>query len=145
MAKALASVDLAAPPQAVWNLIGGFGSLPDWLPYIPKSELGEGGRTRRLANPDGSAIVERLMAFDERGRSYTYQIVQAPFPVTDYYSTLKVTEGKGGNGSHVEWSGEFTPKGASDEEASRIFQGIYDDGLKALASHFAKEGPETRR
>jgi len=78
------------------------------------------------------------VAFDERGRSYTYQIVQAPFPVTDYSSTLKVTAGKGGKGSHVEWSGEFTPKGASDEEASRIFRGIYDEGLRALASHFAK-------
>jgi len=138
MATASASLDLAAPPEAVWKLVGGFGSLPDWLPFISKSEFSEGGRTRRLATPDGSAIVERLLAFDERGRSYTYHIVQAPFPVTDYYSTLKVTDGKGGNGSHVDWSGEFTPKGASDEEASRIFQGIYDEGLRALASHFAK-------
>jgi hypothetical protein len=67
----------------VWKLIGGFGALPDRLPYIPKCELGEGGRTRRLASPDGSTVVERLMAFDERGRSYTYDILQAPFPVTD--------------------------------------------------------------
>src|SRR5215469_2148710 len=103
MAQASSNIELDVPADEVWKLIGGFGSLPDWLPYIPKSELAEGGRTRRLVNPDGSAIVERLMAFDERGRSYTYHIVQAPFPVTDYYSTLKVTDGKGGKGSHVEW------------------------------------------
>jgi hypothetical protein len=136
MANATSSVDLRVPADEVWKLIGGFGSLPDWLPYIPTSELGEGGRTRRLANPDGSTIVERLMAFDERSRSYTYHILQAPFPVTEYYSTLKVTEIQGTRGCHVEWSGEFVPHGVSDCEASRIFQQIYDDGLKALARRF---------
>jgi hypothetical protein len=136
MAKACATLDLAAPADQVWKLIGGFGSLPDWLPYIPKSELGEGGRTRRLANPDGGTIVERLMAFDEKGRSYTYHILQAPFPVTDYYSTLKVVEVDGGRAARVEWSGEFTPDGVTSAEVSRLFQGIYDDGLKALAERF---------
>jgi hypothetical protein len=58
-------VDLRVPADQVWKLIGGFGPLPDWLPYIPTPELGEGGRTRRLANPDGSAIVERLMALPD--------------------------------------------------------------------------------
>src|ERR1700742_3250866 len=116
MAKASSSAELPVPADEVWNLIGGFGSLPDWLPYIPKSELHEGGRTRHLANPDGSTILERLMAFDERGRSYTYHILEAPFPVTDYYSTLKVIAINGGKASRVEWSGEFTPKGVTDEE-----------------------------
>ena len=116
--------------------MGGFGSLPDWLPYIPKSELADGGRTRHLVNPDGSTIVERLMAFDEKGHNYTYHILQAPFPVTDYYATLKVTETNGGKVSRIDWSGEFTPKGVSEQEASKIFQKIFDDGLKALASNF---------
>ena len=136
MAKASSSIELAVPADEVWRLIGGFGSLPDWLPYIPKSELHEGGRTRHLANPDGGVIIERLMAFDEKGRSYTYHILQAPFPATDYYATLKVIATDGGKGSRVEWSGEFTPKGVSDEEVSKLFQDIYDDGLKALAGNW---------
>ena len=44
MAQASASITLAATPDRVWQLIGGFDSLPDWLPYIPRSELSEGGR-----------------------------------------------------------------------------------------------------
>ena len=43
MAKALSSVELTVPADQVWHLIGGFGSLPDWLPFIPKSELREVG------------------------------------------------------------------------------------------------------
>lgn len=138
MAEASTSIDLALPADRVWQLIGGFGSLPDWLPYIPTSELSEGGRVRHLANPDGDAIVERLIAFDNAARSYSYAILTAPFPVTDYVSTLQVVD-KGGNACRVEWSGRFTPKGVSDQEASKLFQGIYEDGLKALTAGLAKK------
>ena len=135
MAQASAHIALPATADSVWRLIGGFDSLPDWLPYIPKSELSEGGRVRTLANPAGEAIVERLLAFDEEGRSYSYAILSAPFPVSGYRSTLRVLEADGGT-ARVEWSGEFTPQGVSDEEASRLFRGIYEDGLKALAAGF---------
>ena len=37
MARASAAIDIPAPPDRVWQLIGGFGSLPDWLPYIARS------------------------------------------------------------------------------------------------------------
>jgi len=135
MANASASITIPASADTVWRLLGGFDSLPDWLPYIPKSEASEGGRVRTLANPAGEAIVERLMAFDEAGRSYTYAILSAPFPVTGYSSTLRVVDVAEGT-ARVEWLGEFTPDGVSNEEASTLFRGIYEDGLKALAASF---------
>lgn len=136
MARARASIDIAVPAAEVWQLIGGFDSLPDWLPYIPQSRLTDGGRIRHLENPDGSAIVERLMAFDETGRTYSYHILEAPFPQKDYLATLRVSERDGGEAAHVEWFGEFTPVGVTEEEVSALFQGIYDDGLKALKAHY---------
>lgn len=129
MAQASASITLAATPDQVWQLIGGFDSLPDWLPYIPTSVSSEGGRVRSLLNPDGDAIVERLMAFDHTERSYTYAILKAPFPVTSYLSTLRVVGVDGDQSTRVDWSGEFKPNGVSDEEASQLFEGIYRDGL----------------
>lgn len=141
MAQANASIRIPDSPDAVWQLIGGFNSLPDWLPYIPSSELSEGGRVRHLANPSGETIVERLEAFDHRARSYTYSILEAPFPVTGYRSTLQVREIEGGRAAQVDWSGEFTPNGVTDEAASRLFEGIYRDGLQALAASFAGTGP----
>ena len=134
MASAFASVELHATPDAVWQLIGGFDALPNWLPYIPSSVLSEGGRIRTLANPGGEAIVERLVAFDDAARSYSYTILQAPFPVTEYRSTLRVIHVFGR--ARVEWSGQFTPVGVSDEEASALFGGIYRDGLAALTKVF---------
>ncbi|NGZ87054.1 SRPBCC family protein [Duganella aceris] len=135
MANASAHINVPAPADTVWQLIGGFDSLPDWLPYIPQSVLSEGGRVRHLANPNGDPIVERLVAFDETGRSYSYAILQAPFPVKDYVATLRVNDA-GAKAAQVEWSGSFTPVGVSDQEATRLFQGIYEDGLRALADRF---------
>jgi len=126
-----ATLDLPVPGDTVWRLIGGFGSLPDWLPYIPVSELREGGRVRVLTNDEGGVIVERLERFDDDARSYTYSIVDAPFPVTGYRSTLTVHDVRG-TGSRVEWSGTFTPAGVGEAEAAALFQGIYRDGLAAL-------------
>ena len=110
--------------------------MPDWLGYIPKSELSEGGRVRHLANPEGETIVERLEKFDNAARSYGYSILKASFPITGYLSTLQVKTALDGKGSRVDWSATFTPDGVSDDEASKIFQGIFEDGLKELAGRF---------
>lgn len=37
MAQAKASIELNIDVARVWQLIGGFDSLPDWLPFIPRA------------------------------------------------------------------------------------------------------------
>ena len=136
MAHTATSINISASPELVWQLIGGFDSLPDWLPYIPDSKVSEGGRVRHLANPDGDTIVERLEVFNDKEHYYTYSIMKAPFPVTEYLSTIHVKKGTDGQSSLVEWSGSFTPVDVSDQEAIELFHGIYKDGLKALQQAF---------
>ncbi|MFJ3640653.1 SRPBCC family protein [Streptomyces sp. NPDC090108] len=145
MAGTTTSIDVPFSPDHVWQLIGGFGSLPDWLPYIPASELSEGGRVRSLKNEEGDVIVERLQAFDEEARSYTYAILRAPFPVTGYLSTLTVHELPEPGSARIEWSGSFTPAGTSDEEAVALFHGIYADGLAALERTLREQNPAAGR
>ncbi|MBF5093059.1 SRPBCC family protein [Novosphingobium sp. NBM11] len=138
MAKAYSSIDIARSAAEVWELIGGFNTLPDWLPYIPSSQLEEGGRVRRIRNLDGEEIVERLMAFDEAARSYSYHILKAPFPQANYLATLRVSDIDGGRVARVEWFGQFDPVGVTEDEIVSLFQGIYEDGLAALASKLGK-------
>ncbi|MER8034216.1 SRPBCC family protein [Streptomyces hydrogenans] len=122
-----------ASPDEVWNLIGGFDSLPDWLPYIPESTALEGGRVRRLRNPEGGIIVERLVAFNEAERQYSYAILEAPFPVSGYVSTIRVHAVPGRDDvAEVQWSGRFHPTGATEDEVVALFTTIYRDGLDAL-------------
>ncbi|NML60677.1 SRPBCC family protein [Massilia sp. RP-1-19] len=132
MASTSASIEIAATAERVWQMIGGFNSLPDWLPYIAGSELSEGGRVRSLKTPEGEIIIERLESFSQQDRSYSYSILQAPFPATHYLSTLQVREIAEGQASLVVWSGSFVPAGVSDAEISNMFHGIYRDGLQAL-------------
>ncbi|MET7271289.1 SRPBCC family protein [Streptomyces flaveolus] len=133
MASTSVSRTVPASPDQVWSLIGGFDALPDWLPYIPRSTPLEGGRVRRLTNPDGEVIVERLVDFNDTERHYSYAILQAPFPVDGYVSTLRVHTVPGRDDiAEVQWSGRFNPDGATEEEVVDLFTGIYRDGLDAL-------------
>ncbi|WP_330455562.1 SRPBCC family protein [Streptomyces sp. NBC_00820] len=133
MASTSVSRIVPASPEHVWRLIGGFDSLPDWLPFIPSSTLEDGGRMRRLSDAEGQTIVERLISFDEEQRFYSYSIVEAPFPVTDYLSTLRVYAVTGDDAvSEVQWSGRFTPRDVPDADVVALFTGIYSDGLEAL-------------
>ena len=90
MPTASATIDIPASADQVWQLIGGFNTLPDWLPFIPNSELSDGGRVRTLQTADGGVVVERLQTFDNVGRTYSYTIEQSPFPVSAYLATLQV-------------------------------------------------------
>ncbi|WP_223531137.1 SRPBCC family protein [Pseudomonas sp. GL-R-19] len=134
MATASAFIDIPASAEQVWQLIGGFNSLPDWLPFIPRSELSEGGRVRSLQTADGAVVIERLQAFDNAGQTYSYSILQAPFPATDYLATIKVQAQ--GEGARVTWSGRFEPVGVSNEEVEALFNGIYQGGLEALRANY---------
>ncbi|CAM6622796.1 TPA: SRPBCC family protein [Klebsiella aerogenes] len=137
MATTTVSIEIPASVDQVWQLMGGFDSLPDWLPFIPKSVVSEGGRVRTLATSDGGTVIERLEAFDNRQRSYSYSIIQAPFPVVDYLSTIAVVATADSNITRVEWSGSFTPVNVSDADAEALFSGIYRDGLQALKNNFS--------
>ncbi|HBU6641519.1 TPA: SRPBCC family protein [Klebsiella aerogenes] len=137
MATTTVSIEIPASVDQVWQLMGGFDSLPDWLPFIPKSVVSEGGRVRTLTTSDGGTVIERLEAFDNRQRSYSYSIILAPFPVVDYLSTIAVVATADSNITRVEWSGNFTPVNVSDADAEALFSGIYRDGLQALKNNFS--------
>ncbi|MFD7529847.1 MULTISPECIES: SRPBCC family protein [unclassified Streptomyces] len=133
MASTSVSRIVPASPEKVWSLIGGFDALPDWLPYIPESVAVEGGRVRRLKNPEGDVIIERLVDFNETERQYSYAILQAPFPVNGYVSTIRVHTVPGRDDiAEVQWSGRFNPDNATEAEVVELFTGIYADGLDAL-------------
>ena len=135
MTTASASTRLPVTADKAWQLVGGFDSLPDWLPFIVNSEAMEGGRLRKLTTADGAVVIERLEAFDNAARTYTYSISEGPFPVTGYRATLQL-ESVGENETLVTWSGSFTPDGISDSEAEALFRGIYEGGLTALQANF---------
>ncbi len=135
MATASANIRIPAPADKVWQRVGGFLSLNDWLPMIASSEALEGGRVRKLTMQDGAVIVERLQTYDNANRTYSYSIDTGPFPATHYLATLQVST-TGEQETLVTWSGSFTPDGVSDADIEALFQSLYEGGLQAMKSNF---------
>lgn len=138
MTKVSMTTELNVPADEVWKLIGGFNAVPDWHPAVTKSQTeGEGqGSVRRLSLAGGGTIVERLESVDNDERLYSYSIVDSPLPVSNYKATIRVREKGDGMSTVVEWSSEFSPLGASESDASKVIQGIYDAGFQNLKKLF---------
>ena len=64
------------------------------------------------------------------------QLFHSASPVSGYRLPVHAARPSKQRRLRVEWSGRFTPKGVSANETSGLFQGIFEDGLKALACRF---------
>jgi Polyketide cyclase / dehydrase and lipid transport len=120
----------AASADAVWTKIGDFCGIANWHPAIEKCVLSADGKTRTLSLKGGGTIVEKLEKRDDAAHSYSYSIVEGPLPVANYMSTISVA--KEGAGSVITWSGKYDAKGASDADAKKTIDGVYQGGVDAL-------------
>ena len=138
MATVKMSTEVNVPADKLWEMIGGFNALPDWHPAVEKSELkGKGkGATRTLSLAGGGTIVERLEEVNDKEHVYTYTIMDSPLPVANYVATIRVRDEGDGKKSVVEWSSEFKPAGASEQDAMKVVQGIYQAGFDNLRKMF---------
>jgi hypothetical protein len=127
-----ASKTTSQPVDAVWQKIGDFCGIANWHPAIAKCDLSADKKERTLTLKGGGTIVEKLVRWSDEKHSYTYKIVTSPLPVADYESTLHVSAAKSGTGSVISWSGHYNAKGASDADAKKAIDGVYDAGLKGL-------------
>jgi hypothetical protein len=119
--------------DAVWQKIGDFCGISQWHPAIAKCELSADKKDRTLTLKGGGTIVEHLVRWSDKRHSYTYKIVSGPLPVENYESTLRVSAAKSGSGSVISWRGHYAAKGASDADAKKAIDDVYDSGLTALA------------
>ena len=125
---------IAAPPAAVWAVIGGFCDIARWHPEVEGCTLAqaETGPVRSLVAKGGlGTIVERETARDDRRMSYAYALIRGPLPVRDYASTLGVAPN--GTGATVTWRATFEAAGMTDAEAVADIAGVYDRGLAGIA------------
>ena len=119
-----------ASADAVWAKIGDFCGIGKWHPAIEKCVLSADGKQRTLSLKGGGTIVEKLEKRDDAAHSYTYSIVSGPLPVTNYMSTISVAAA--GTGSTITWSGKYDAKGASDADAKKTIDGVYQGGVDQL-------------
>jgi mxaD protein len=127
---------LSHSPDAVWAMIGEFGTIDRWHPAIETSVVeGDGGNGiyRTLTLGDGGMIRELLLDYSLRDRRYSYAILESPLPVANYVSNLAVTPGPDRESAIVTWSSTFDANGVSDQEAADLIGGIYQAGFDSIA------------
>ena len=119
------SVDLAATPDAVWALIGGFD--PSWHPLVANVEMtGSGiGQLRTIETIDGQQIIDRLDEIDPSGRSYRYTRSQwhSCFELR-WDACSQVQRGR----QFVEWRSQFLPDNHPDIVVKAIVSDVAQNG-----------------
>lgn len=125
--------DYPVSAEDIWAVIGGFGALADWHPVIAALDLSPDGTRRTLTLADGAVLIEEIDSHDDAAKRYSYRIVEAPLPLSDYQGAIAVQARDGG--STVVWNSTFVTD-LPEAEADTVVGGIYEAGLAALADRF---------
>src|SRR5262249_57794848 len=104
--------ELVAPIERVWACFADFGDLSAWAPgrtRVPVEGRGVGA-VRTVGGDGGPAVRERLESYDPVTHTFSYAMLESPFPFTDYVATVRLRDLGGGRPS-IEWGSTFPPRG----------------------------------
>lgn len=136
-------IDIAAPVDKVWAVIGDFADLSYFATVVERTEIVTGennlaGAQRRITLKSGGIILETLITRHEKPYSLSYRMDEGELPLSDYHSTISAASSD--NGSKVTWQGAFLAAeipGAperlnGDQHAVDFIAGLYESGLRAI-------------
>jgi len=140
--KVVERIEINAPAEKLWALVGDYAGWQKWHPAIEASTADKGnelGSLRHLSLKGGKYLDETLEGYDPAAMSLKYRIKAGDgLPVTNYSSTIVVI----GDGAKcaVEWRGAFyrgypnndPPPDQNDEAAIAAVTGVYRLGLNNL-------------
>lgn len=147
MPRNVRSVIVEAGADAVWDVIRDFNGLATWFPALPAGEIEDGrpsdavGCVRRFDLGAGPPTREKLVALDDDARSYSYTLVEGPFPCRDYLATLRVVPVNDGGEPRclVEWANRYDCDPADEKNLATTFgDQIFAPALAALRDRFAR-------
>jgi mxaD protein len=138
------SIEIAAPPEKVWEVAKEFAKIGDWHPLVEKSE-GTGGNaaggSRTVTLKSGGALEDSLDDYNEQERSFAYRLAKEnieAFPVSFYTAELSLKPG--GAGTTATWigrfyradTGNFPSETQNDAAAIAAMQNFFQEGLMGL-------------
>lgn len=135
MKEVVVSKQINVAATKAWSNLSSFRGIEEISPIEKSVTEGEGeGATRTCYMPDGAAISEVLSKVDNSIMEMEYKILEGPFPITGYVSTVKV-ESLGDNTCKITWGCEFDSAPEAEQEMANLFEGFYNiiiDSLETL-------------
>ena len=124
------TLELNASVSDVWAKVGDFCAIKEWHPAVSECSAYDDHGTyyRTLTLADGATISEKRS--EESNTSYTYFIKKSPLPVKAYKASF-TAEGDASK-TTITWTARFRSKGATDDEAKGVIEGIFQAGLDSI-------------
>jgi len=132
MTQPSSTIAIHAPADAIWRVIGDFGTACQYMDMVVNCTVeGEGvGALRTLTFADGSTIVERLEALDKAALRLKYALLTAT-PFGTCLTTMTLRE-LGPSQTELEWSATFEADGLPRSEAVEMLEGALAANCVAL-------------
>ena len=127
------SIELSAPSEAIWSVIGDFCDIDDWHPNVTACALkvSDGALVRVVTTKEGKETVHQRIA-KEAGISYTYKSALSPLPVENFVATLSIEPFER---PLIVWSARFS---SEDPATEQVIVDEIETGLSAIEEHFNK-------
>ena len=133
---------ITATASSVWAKIRDFNSLPLWHPLVMDSEILEGktgscvGAVRRFTQKGGISVKEKLLALDDHKFCITYLLLEAPLPVENYISTIKLRDVPNTKHCVMTWDVSYSCAPEDAERLNRELENVFRDGFSSLNEIF---------
>jgi Polyketide cyclase / dehydrase and lipid transport len=139
LTRVSSSTVIEASVDAVWELLKNFGNISNWHPDVREARIESGGTGRKPGDirsirlQDGTPVREQLLAISDASKSYTYSVIEAPFPIRNHRSTLSLSATPDDR-TAITWMAEFAVDVGVDAAAiaAGVRKGVIETGFDGL-------------
>ncbi|MDJ1007469.1 MAG: SRPBCC family protein [Paracoccaceae bacterium] len=137
---AVATSDIiAAPIDAVWEVIRDFNGHESWHPAVSDSAI-EGrhpsdkvGCVRAFHLAGGEFLRERLLSLSDAETMFRYCLLDTPIPLFNYVAQVRLIPVTVSDTCFIHWSARFqTPKGEETALSGLVRDGVQRAGIEAI-------------
>ena len=122
--------ELPSDANNVWQLLHDFGDIKAWATgKIVKIE-GSGVGMIRHIEFDLDKVVERCEALDDANMTFTYRLLESPWPMSNYVAKVILTSEEPGK-TLIEWSSSYQAEPEKAEAVRNLIENTYSKGFIA--------------
>src|SRR5262249_49312824 len=122
-----------------------------WHPDVSESRIEGGGSgrnpgdVRSIRLRDGTPVREKLLALSGASKSYTYSVIEAPFPIRNHSSTVRLSA-KPHHRTAITWPAVCTVEAGVDAAAMAAGgrTGVIESALEGLQATFRGSSSRSR-